>query len=74
MEKKNRTEICAYLFIGFASLLVIFILLNCSSICGTLFCVPLFTLAALCDGIKLILTISLALQKCKINKFHKILN
>lgn len=53
-------------------MLDIFILLNCSSICGALFCVPLFTLAALCDGIKLILTISLALQKSKINKLFEL--
>lgn len=58
---------CTYLFALLASLLAILILLNiCSSICVTLFCVPLFTLAALCDGIKLIFTMSLALkQKCE---------
>lgn len=60
-----------YLFIGFVivSLFAMLILLNCcSSIAGWpvalvwIVAVPLFTLAALCDGIKLIFTMSLALE------------
>lgn len=52
-----------YLFVDFVSLLTMLILLkNCSSICVALFCVPLFTLAALCEGIRLIFTMSLALE------------
>lgn len=51
-----------YLFALLVSLLVILILLKvCSSICAELFGIPLLILAALCDGIKLILTMSLAL-------------
>lgn len=46
-------------------------LLNCSSICVTLFCVPLFTFAALCDGIRLILTISFALQTESMRIFNQ---